>query len=626
MKIPIFDLMDDCSPVGIEICEPDAGLAERICGQVDQKRKKPGRKLGLSLLIAAVIALLAAGTVAAVAWSQMSVKDVSGEKLVSHTKADDPNCYYEWTEASLAFNFTIEGDLKEVWFRPGWTPTPASRTIPITPDADGYLTYAAASSAMPEPRWEIQLLRGHQLKEKTFFLSGKTEIVLEDEWNGWQRTEVRVDNGIEWKDSNYLLLFSAEHNYLLNIGGEYDFAELERMAEELEIKVGGNLVIETPVESGLYESQPLDLDGGVSARDHQKAAEESLHFTFEVPESCPQVFFKAVWMPPGQIPGEEFVREYPKLEAEWSDPVIRMYWGNAVYNRVFYFRDTDGTVQLIKDDTWNGFRRIEVSVTDRYSWQAEQHKAAIERGEYELEDFRERDRNHLLLYKEDGGWLVHIEGYDSLETLEQIAEGLEFYVTEASAEVNWDKETEYYDLTLGGYIPEELAEVQVGTPNDPNALQLVFEEVGEPEYRAMFEAGWLPQEPTYDYRDSDFPSIFCLNEATGEELYTVSLRQEGPVLNWIYGGYATVESELTCGELKGYLVKVTGVYDEAAVEEHLVAIAEGTVSKDAFLLPDRYYLVLGSAEHNCIVAIHGSADLDTLKRIASNLEIFPANG
>ena len=624
MKIPIYDLMDSCCPV-TAACEPDAALADRIKINVDQKRNAGKRRLRISLLIAAAVALLTVGTVAAVVWSQMYVRDVSDERVVSHTKADDPNCYYEWTEASLAFNFTISGDLKEVWFRPGWTPTPAYWTNPETPDADGFMTYAAAQSAMPEPRWEIRLLRGDRLQEKTFFLSGKTEIVLEDEWNGWQRTEVRVDNGIEWKDSNYLLLFSAEHNYLLNICGEYDFAELERMAEELEVKVGGNLVIETPVEPGLYESQPLDMDGGVSARDNQKAAEESLHFTFEVPGNCPQVFFKATWMPLGQAAGEDFVRVYPKVDAVGTYPIIRMYWGNAVYDRVFYFRDTDGTVQLIKDDTWNGFRRIEVSVTDRYSWQAEQHQDAIKQGEYTLEDFRERDMNHLLLYKEDGGWLVHIEGYDSLETLEQIAEGLEFYVTEASAEVNWDKETEYYDLTLGGYIPEELAEVQVGTPNDPNALQLVFEEVGEPEYRAMFEAEWLPQEPTYDYRDSAFPSIFCFDEDTGEELYTVSLRQEGPVLNWMFGGYATVESELTCGELKGYLVKVTGVYDEAAVEEHLVAIAEGTVSKDDFLLPDQYYLVLGSAEHDCIVAIRGSADLDTLKRIASNLEIYPAN-
>ena len=70
------------------------------------------------------------------------------------------------------------------------------------------------------------------------------EVVKEDRWKDWQRTEIRGDytkalpDVPVMRERNYLLLFSEEHGYLIKIASsQYGFDELEKIAENLEVEV-----------------------------------------------------------------------------------------------------------------------------------------------------------------------------------------------------------------------------------------------------------------------------------------------------------------------------------------------------------------------------------------------------
>ena len=252
-------VMDKAAKNGnAEIRMPDASSTER--NDTGMNDKKPKRKLGLTLLIAALVTVLSVGTVMAVAISRMTIRDVSDETVGMHRPTDDGKEYVQWEDASLGFDFTIEGECAEAYFRTGWLPTSESEYSLSEHDADDWTIWARSAESSDNDKWEIMLHHGNSLRDKTFFISGNAEVVKEDSWNEHQRTEVVVHQKNGVKDVNYLLLFSEQHNYLISISGTFALETLEQIADGLEIRTEGTFPKAEVQDPELFESQPLDME------------------------------------------------------------------------------------------------------------------------------------------------------------------------------------------------------------------------------------------------------------------------------------------------------------------------------------------------------------------------------
>jgi len=446
VKIPIFDLMDDCSPVGIEICEPDAGLAERICGQVDQKRKKPGRKLGLSLLIAAVVALLAVGTVAAVGF---------GMYFNRLEKPIEDGVFLALGEASIGaeneIRFAVEGDPKEVSFDAAWLPSEPSKTVY---NRNGECVLVMRENGPAYAGYQVAIYDGSVLRDYTFLLHGTAEVLAEDEWNGWQRMQIKATTP-DGVTNNCILLHSVEHQYLLNIAGTRPMETLQRIAENLTVHVSDlpaehmdgidpnyiyltsgidewnkleyreNYILEAelddvPADCGMHleetDSTPMILkkvavysDGMISSLDETACTEWNMMPTaalsFHISGEMYPAEFRANWLP------EDTVSIRTGTEDGWSTGLqdesdellyhITVTNGDRLYNGVATVIGRD--YELIGVDEWNGMQRIRFSFSD----------------------MRPESARYILLFSQDGNYLIKISGYADWETLEKIAENLE---------------------------------------------------------------------------------------------------------------------------------------------------------------------------------------------------------
>ena len=99
------------------------------------------------------------------------------------------------------------------------------------------------------------------------------------------------------------------------------------------------------------------------------------------------------------------------------------------YDQTFYF---SGDVTLIKQDNWNGWGRIELTVD---------HRSAT------VGPTWEEPVNYLLLYDPEENILVNICGMMDLNVLEEIAENLEFKVSDEPIETYYPS-YEYGETTM----------------------------------------------------------------------------------------------------------------------------------------------------------------------------------
>ena len=446
MKIPIFDLMDDCSPVGIEICEPDAGLAERICGQVDQKRKKPGRKLGLSLLIAAVVALLAVGTVAAVGFGiYFNRLEKPVEDGVSLVLGETP------IGAENEFRFEVEGEPKEVSFHAAWLPSEPSKTVY---NRNGECVLVLREDGPCYAGYQVAIYDGGVLRDYTFLLHGTAEVLSEDEWNGWERMQIKATTP-DGVTNNCILLHSVEHQYLLSIAGTRPLETLQRIAENLEVQVSDipaehmdgidsnyiylttgledwnhlefreMLIIEAELDevaegSGMHleelDGTPMIqkrvavyADGWIAALDESACTEFQMMPTaavsYHLSGEIYAAEFRANWLPEDSIPIRTETESgwCTELEDASNDYLyeITVTTGDRLDNSVQTVIGKD--YELIGIDEWNGMQRIRFSF--RY--------------------VKPESSRYILLFSQDGNYLIQISGYADWKTLEKIAENLE---------------------------------------------------------------------------------------------------------------------------------------------------------------------------------------------------------
>lgn len=280
----------------LELDEQPGFDPERIKANTLQKirgeRDKPvRRRFRRTLLMAAVLVCLLAATAFAVAW-QMNYRFLDeGETLeyrytTDNLISEDENGYrYEeknivMENVVMVLNFEGRSESKQFLIKANWLPeeyevdkssyaeyiafysdhqrTPgeygpepeaALKEAGLTKEeADEWcfmLDCDAEINGGIKPLYEINILQPTEIYQKDCLIGpygDEAEIVKEGELRGWRMLEVynkwRPQAGGETlnMDQNILLLFEQEKGYLITLVGTADFALLEKIAENLEVR------------------------------------------------------------------------------------------------------------------------------------------------------------------------------------------------------------------------------------------------------------------------------------------------------------------------------------------------------------------------------------------------------
>lgn len=144
--------------------------------------------------------------------------------------------------------------------------------------------------------------------------------------------------------------------------------------------------------------------------------EAEYELSFEIhADQCYKAVFQANWLPETDSPATGWHEYLAKGgESEGVLYTVQIYNGALLKNTKFYF---NGHMTVMKKDDWRGFKRIELYGDYRDS--VPKHVTTM------------LDRNYLLLFSEQDGYLVYIASsvYD-LDVLEKIADNLQFQITD----------------------------------------------------------------------------------------------------------------------------------------------------------------------------------------------------
>ena len=157
-----------------------------------------------------------------------------------------------------------------------------------------------------------------------------------------------------------------------------------------------------------------------------------LYMTFESEAPRHEVLVKANWLPSEPTVGSIGVfTDY--LSDDGEGPILP--YNINTYNRTdiqgirYCF---DGRETLTKQDEWKGFERTEIEVD--YTGTPHGYDAA----------------NYLILFQPEDNYLVYIGGTDSMETLEKIADNMEFQVGKVITELyDAGSDIAWFDLGRG---------------------------------------------------------------------------------------------------------------------------------------------------------------------------------
>ena len=112
-------------------------------------------------------------------------------------------------------------------------------------DENGYSWYLADEGEGAYMPYLINSYNRANINDIRYTLNGKAEVVLQDEWKGLERTEIAVDYSgneyITFPNANYIMLFDPADNWMIQIAGTSDMETLEKIADNLDIRVGPEL-------------------------------------------------------------------------------------------------------------------------------------------------------------------------------------------------------------------------------------------------------------------------------------------------------------------------------------------------------------------------------------------------
>ena len=194
------------------------------------------RKITRIVLIAAAIAVLLAATALAAGIFGTRATPVEDGSGLSGTWGDVTATF---PDTEMYLTFESANPHHEVYFKAGWLPTPATVN---EADENGYSWYLADEGEGQVEPYCINSYNRANINGIRYALNGKAEVVLQDEWNGLERTEIAVDYSgseyITFPTANYIMLFDSAANWMIQIAGTSDMATLEKIADNLDIRVG----------------------------------------------------------------------------------------------------------------------------------------------------------------------------------------------------------------------------------------------------------------------------------------------------------------------------------------------------------------------------------------------------
>ncbi len=212
-----------------------------------------------TILIAAALAALLAVTALAMGLFRTGAVPVETGEGLSGTWSGTTVSY---PDAGMYLTFESDSPRHEVYFKTGWLPT--TPTFRFHGDSgDDFLAYVADDGADQVLPYTISSYNAARLDGVRFALNGQATVVLQDEWRGLERTEIAVDytqsESVYFNSANYIMLFDPENNFVIQICGTSDMPTLEKIAENMEIRVGG---IAEELEEDNYDIAWFDLGRG----------------------------------------------------------------------------------------------------------------------------------------------------------------------------------------------------------------------------------------------------------------------------------------------------------------------------------------------------------------------------
>ena len=216
--------------LGFSGADNDTGTSSPIYFEEVIMHTKNAKKLSRTALIAAALAAVLAVTALAVGIFGTRTHQTDG---LSGTW-NNQSVSYDSTQMYLTFESS--NPRHEVSFKANWLPSSPTHTG--GEDYTTYITNDGEGSILP---YQIGG-SGGKLQGVRYTLNGRPTVTKQDVWNGFERTEIVVDyTGEEYTTFeivNYLVLFQPEDNYMIYIAGTDPMETMEKIAENLDIRVG----------------------------------------------------------------------------------------------------------------------------------------------------------------------------------------------------------------------------------------------------------------------------------------------------------------------------------------------------------------------------------------------------
>ena len=243
--------------------------AAALLGYEEEAMKhRKSRPILRAVLIAAVIGVLMMGTAYAAGLFSMQVRTPKeGEDLVVHdtyydeTLGQNVTMKLDLTHSPLVLQFTGEGEIHRIQFRPGWLPKTevyAHESFGDEEDKDWLWNYTCFfDRSRGGGGVEYQIECHYAWPGFTVYMDGEAaHVVKEEDWDDLHITEIEQQAFFKAPDGSpvtqrMLLLFNSGEGWYVSIGGRADFETLEHIARELEVRTLEEIA-EPPAGSNFY--------------------------------------------------------------------------------------------------------------------------------------------------------------------------------------------------------------------------------------------------------------------------------------------------------------------------------------------------------------------------------------
>lgn len=249
----LTDLAEGCFDARVSFSE-DAAMTMRVRHRVlSEVRQDPRRKhfsarrtLRVALL-AAAMALLFTATAWATGLFRLHTNLIPANQLIhgQWIERDEAGNITEvqdlrYPGANLVFTFDCEATPHRTLFSPGWVPSEGRGFLEdeerwSSSTEDWYFFFGDEGENAQSPI-NYQIAVYYAVPNYQLVMMDHSEIVKQENWGEYEVTEV-VNQNEHWGEVNYVLLFNPAEGYLLRVGGCDSMETLEKIAQNLEVRV-----------------------------------------------------------------------------------------------------------------------------------------------------------------------------------------------------------------------------------------------------------------------------------------------------------------------------------------------------------------------------------------------------